>query len=71
MFIDVLVIPVVNSLEGSPHTKVVAGLKGALNVLCFEVQLDLLEDQLTHGSLYTHRQELVGVKLLVRSLSGG
>ena len=68
LFVDVLVIPVINGLEGSPHTKVVTGLERALDVLCFEMQLNLLEDQLTHGSLYTHWQEFVGVEFLVGSL---
>ena len=70
LFIDVLVIPVVNGLEGSSHAEVVAGFQGSLDVFCFEVQLDLFEDELTHGSLYTHRQELVWVQLLIGSLGG-
>lgn len=61
LFVDIVVIPVVDGFESSPHAEVVTGLKGPFDILGLQVHSNLLIDQLTHGSFNPHRQELVGI----------
>lgn len=68
MLIDIVIVPVINSFECSSYAEIIAGLEGSLNIFCFQMQFDFLENQLAHRSLDSHWQEFVGVELLVRSL---
>lgn len=61
LFVDIVVIPVVDGFESSPHAEVVTGLKGPFDILGLQVHSNLLIDQLTHGSFNPHRKELVGI----------
>ena len=70
LFVDVSIVPVVNGFEGGSDAEIVGALETPLDVLCLEVKLHLLVDELAHRSLNPHWQELVGVEFLIWSLSG-
>ena len=53
--IDVLVEPIINCVEGTPDSKVVALLKVSLELLCSVVKHDLEHEQFGKSLLYQGR----------------
>lgn len=70
LLIDIVVVPIIHSFEGGTDTEVIAGLQGSLDVLCFQMQLDLGVEQLAQCPLHSHWQKLVCIELHIWPLSG-
>lgn len=70
LFVNVIIIPIIDCLESSSDREIVTGLKRPFNIFSFQVHGNLLVNELTHGSFNAHREKLIGIQLLIRSLSG-
>ena len=44
LFVDIVVIPVIDGFESSPHAKIVTGFKGPFDILGFQVHSNLFID---------------------------